>query len=94
MLPAFSHARDVVSLERSLGVFTELDVQRWALHRHWALDIANFTYFHAHFVITVCFMFWLYLRRNNHYYFRNAIFVADGIALSGSRSSRPPRRGC
>jgi PAP2 superfamily len=94
VLPAFSHARDVVSLERSLGVFTELDVQHWALQRHWALDIADFTYFHAHFVITVCFMFWLYLRRNNHYYFiRNAIFVADGIALIGFTifPTAPPR---
>src|SRR5947207_14561410 len=44
VLPAFAHARDVVSLERSLGVFTELDVQHWALHRHWALDVADFTY--------------------------------------------------
>src|SRR6185437_9829782 len=94
VLPAFAHARDVVSLERSLGVFTELDVQHWALHRHWALDIANFTYFHAHFVITVVFMFWLYLRRNKYYYFvRNAVFVADAIALIGFTffPTAPPR---
>jgi hypothetical protein len=94
VLPAFAHARDVVSLERSLGVFTELDVQRWALHRHWALEIADFTYFHAHFVITVAFMFWLYLRRNQHYYFiRNAVFVADAVALIGFTvfPTAPPR---
>lgn len=94
VLPAFAHARDVVSLERSLGVFTELDVQRWALHRHWALEVADFTYFHAHFVITVAFMFWLYLRRNQHYYFiRNAVFVADAIALVGFTvfPTAPPR---
>jgi PAP2 superfamily protein len=94
VLPAFAHARDVVSLERSLGVFNELDVQRWALHRHWALEIADFTYFHAHFVITVAFMFWLYLRRNEHYYFiRNAVFVADAIALVGFTvfPTAPPR---
>jgi PAP2 superfamily len=94
VLPAFAHARDVVSLERSLGIFTELDVQHWALQRHWALDVADFTYFHAHFVITVAFMFWLYLRRNNHYYFiRNAVFVADAIALVGFTifPTAPPR---
>jgi len=94
VLPAFNHARDVVSLERSLGVFTELDVQHWALQRHWALDVADFTYFHAHFVITVAFMFWLYLRRNEHYYFiRNAVFVADAIALVGFTvfPTAPPR---
>ena len=40
------------------------------------------------------FLFWLYLRRNNHYYFiRNAIFVADGIALAGFTlfPAAPPR---
>ena len=91
---AFIHARDLVSFERSIGIFTELDVQHWALHRSWALDIADFTYFHAHFAITVVFLFWLYLRRNRHYYFiRNAIFVADGIALVGFTlfPAAPPR---
>jgi hypothetical protein len=91
---AFIHARDLVSVERSLGIFTELDVQHFALQRPWALDIADFTYFHAHFAITVLFMFWLYLRRNEHYYFvRNAVFVADGIALLGFTffPAAPPR---
>ncbi len=91
---AFIHARDLVSFERSVGIFTELDVQQWALHRSWALDIADFTYFHAHFAVTVVFLFWLYLRRNRHYYFiRNAIFVADGIALAGFTlfPAAPPR---
>jgi PAP2 superfamily len=91
---AFRHAQDMVSLERSMGIFTELDVQRWVLHRPWALSIADFTYFHAHFVITTVFLFWLYLRRNRHYYFiRNAIFVADGIALLGFTffPTAPPR---
>ncbi len=81
---AFAHGRSVISTERSLGIFTELNVQHFALRHTVALDVADFTYFHAHFVITVCFMFWLYLRRNHHYYFvRNAVFVADGIALLG-----------
>jgi PAP2 superfamily len=81
---AFRHAQDMVSAERSLGIFTELRVQHWVLDRPWALSIADFTYFHAHFVITTLFLFWLYLRRNRHYYFiRNAIFAADVIALIG-----------
>ena len=64
------------------------------LHRPWALSIADFTYFHAHFVITTLFMFWLYLRRNRHYYFiRNTIFAADAIALVGFTffPTAPPR---
>ena len=73
---AFVHARDVVSVEKTMGIFTEMDVQRWALSKPWVLDIANLTYFHAHFAVTTLFMFWLYLRRNHHYYFvRNIVFV-------------------
>jgi hypothetical protein len=91
---AFAHARRVVSWEQSLGIFNELDVQQWALQRHWALDVADFTYFHMHFVVTTVFMFWLYFRRNRHYYFiRNAVFVADAIALVGFTlfPTAPPR---
>ena len=81
---AFVHARDVVSVEKSIGIFTELDVQHWALARPWVLDVANITYFHAHFAVTTCFMFWLYLRRNHHYYFvRNIVFSAMALALVG-----------
>jgi hypothetical protein len=81
---AFVHARDVVSVEKSIGIFTELDVQHWALARPGVLDVANITYFHAHFAVTTCFMFWLYLRRNHHYYFvRNIVFSAMALALVG-----------
>ena len=81
---AFVHARDVVSVEKSIGIFTELDVQHWALARPWVLDVANITYFHAHFAVTTCFMFWLYLRRNHYYYFvRNIVFSSMALALIG-----------
>jgi hypothetical protein len=81
---AFVHARDVVSIEKTAGIFTELDVQHWALSKPWVLDVANFTYFHAHFAVTTLFMFWLYLRRNHHYYFvRNIVFSAMALALVG-----------
>ena len=76
------------------GHLQRAPVQQWAIQRHWALDIADFTYFHAHFVVTTVFMFWLYLRRNRHYYFiRNAVFVADAIALVGFTlfPTAPPR---
>jgi PAP2 superfamily protein len=91
---AFTHARDVVDVERATGIFTEVGVQHWTLRHHWALDIANWTYFHAHFGVTVAFMFWLYLRRNHHYYFvRNIVYSAMGIALVGYLiyPTAPPR---
>jgi len=79
---AFVHARDVVSVEQTLGIFSEVHLQRWALGHPDIVSLANLTYFHAHFGVTTLFMFWLYLRRNQHYYFvRNMLFAAMGIAL-------------
>jgi hypothetical protein len=91
---AFVHARDVVSVERTVGIFNEVHVQQWTLSHGWALDLANWTYFHAHFGVTTAFMFWLYLRRNEHYYFiRNIVYSAMAIALIGYLSfpTAPPR---
>ena len=91
---AFVHARDVVSVEKTLGIFNEMDVQHWAISKPWVLDVANLTYFHAHFAVTTLFMFWLYLRRNDHYYFvRNIVFSAMAIALIGYflYPTAPPR---
>lgn len=91
---AFRHARSIVHLEQSLGVFSELDIQHWVLHRPWATSVADYTYFYSYFTVTVLFMFWMYLRRNDYYYFvRNAVFVADGIALLGFvlYPTAPPR---
>jgi membrane-associated phospholipid phosphatase len=94
IVSAFGHARDLVSAERTLGIFSELDVQRFALDHHWALTVANLTYFHAHFAVTVAFLLWAYLRRNEHYTFlRNVVFVSDAIALVGyiAFPTAPPR---
>jgi len=84
LAPAFVHARDVVSVEQWLGIFNEREIQSWALSKPLVLDVANLTYFHAHFGVTTLFLFWLYLRRNSHYYFvRNIVFASMGIALAG-----------
>jgi hypothetical protein len=91
---AFIHAQDIVSLEKTMGIFTEIDVQRFALDHPWVLDVANLTYFHAHFAVTTLFLLWLYMRRNHHYYFvRNIVFAAMAIALVGYffYPTAPPR---
>ena len=91
---AFVHARDVVSVEQTFGFFNEISVQRFALAHPHILDVANLTYFHAHFGVTTVFMFWLYLRRNNYYYFiRNIVFASMLIALAGYMlyPTAPPR---
>ncbi|HXD70300.1 MAG TPA: phosphatase PAP2 family protein [Gaiellales bacterium] len=47
---ALAHAHSVVDTERSLGIFRELSVQRFALHAPGVvLDVANWTYFNAQY---------------------------------------------
>jgi hypothetical protein len=79
---AFSHARSIVSAERSLHLFFEPNVQNWTIHNSWLIHVADFTYVNAHFVITTAFLIWLYFWRNEAFYFvRNMFMVAMGMAL-------------
>ena len=51
-------------------------------------------YLNSHFVITTGFLAWLYLFRNEHFYFvRNMFLVAMGLALVGYAlfPTAPPR---
>ena len=55
---------------------------------------ANWMYVNSHFVITTTFLIWLYLARNDAYYFvRNMFMVAMGLALVGyvAYPTAPPR---
>ena len=92
---AFENARDIISAERSMHLFFEQDFQEWALRdARWIVDGANWMYVNSHFVLTVGFLIWLYLARNEAYYFvRNMFMVAMGIALIGYvvYPTAPPR---
>ena len=77
------------------NLFFEQDFQEWALSdARWIVDGANWMYVNSHFVLTVGFLIWLYLARNEAYYFvRNMFMVAMGIALVGYvvYPTAPPR---
>ena len=92
---AFANAEHVIDLENSLGAFFEPGFQQSLLdHAPWLVDFANFMYLNSHFVITTGFLAWLYLFRNEHFYFvRNMFLVAMGIALVGYAlfPTAPPR---
>ena len=91
---AFSNAQHVIHLERSLGAFFEPGLQQAILSHHWLVDIANFFYLNCHFVLTTAFLVWLYLKRNDNFYFvRNMFLVAMGLALVGYGlfPTAPPR---
>jgi len=91
---AFEHARDIVSLERSLHVFVEPSLQSWAIRTGWLDSVGSWMYLNTHFVVTTCTLAFIYLFRNEHFYFvRNMFMVAMGIALVGYLvyPTAPPR---
>jgi hypothetical protein len=92
---SFQHARDVVGLERGLGLFFEPGLQRLAHdHFRWLVDVANLAYVNFHLFGTTTFLLWLYLRRQDAFPFvRNMFMVAMALALVGYMvyPTAPPR---
>jgi uncharacterized membrane protein YbhN (UPF0104 family) len=92
---AMRHAHSIVSTEQSLGMFHELDLQRWAMGApSVVLDIANWTYFNCQFTISFGFLFWVYLKRNEVFpLVRNIMIAANAIGMLGYvfYPAAPPR---
>src|SRR3984957_12554208 len=84
----------VINLERTLHVFIEPSVQAWALNERWLMDIADWTYLNAHYIVTLGALVFIYLRRNDSFYFvRNMFMIAMLFALVGYAlyPTAPPR---
>jgi hypothetical protein len=91
---AFSNADRLIDIERATGTYFEPGLQAAILGEQWLVDAANWAYMNTHFVITTGFLVWLYLFRNEAYYFvRNMFMVAMGLALVGYTlyPTAPPR---
>ena len=91
---AFEHARALVDAERAMGLFFEPAVQDWAMGQEWLMWACNWMYVNSHFVVTTTFLAWLYLFRNQAYYYvRNMFMVAMGLALAMyvAYPTAPPR---
>jgi membrane-associated phospholipid phosphatase len=91
---AIAHGRQVIDLERSTHTFFEPSLQAFFLPAHWLIDVANQAYLNAQFSIALGFLVWLYLCRNESYYFvRNMFVVSMGLALVGYTlfPTAPPR---
>lgn len=91
---AIIHGQQVIDLERSTHTFFEPSLQEFFLPAHWLIDVANQLYLNAQFSIALGFLVWLYLFRNESYYFvRNMFVVSMGLALIGYTfyPTAPPR---
>jgi hypothetical protein len=91
---AISNSMHIIHFERSIGAFFEPGLQQAFLAHQWIIDLANFMYLNSHFVLTSTFLVWLYVKRNENFYFvRNMFMIAMGLALVGYAlfPAAPPR---
>jgi len=91
---AFAHARDLISLERTLHVFVEPSIQAWASGSHFLILMTSWLYVNAQGTVTIAALVYLYMRRNSSFYFvRNMFMIAMAIALVGYLvfPTAPPR---
>jgi hypothetical protein len=91
---AFAHARDLITLERTLHVFVEPSIQAWASGSHALMAFSSWMYVNAQTTVTVGALIYLYLRHNHSFYFvRNMFMIAMAIALVGYTvfPTAPPR---
>ncbi len=91
---AFAHARELISLERTLHVFVEPSIQAWASGSHVLMDFSSWLYVNAQTTVTIGALAYLYLRHNRNFYFvRNMFMIAMAIALVGYTvfPTAPPR---
>jgi PAP2 superfamily len=91
---AFAHARDLISLERTLHLFVEPSIQAWASSSHTVMLIASWIYVNAQTTVTFGALLYIYLRHNRNFYFvRNMFVIAMAIALVGYAvfPTAPPR---
>jgi membrane-associated phospholipid phosphatase len=91
----FGDATRIINFERTLHVFVEPQIQVWVTgNAHWLLDIADWTYINAHLTVTFGALIFIYLRRNDSFYFvRNVFMISMLIALIGYSvyPTAPPR---
>jgi hypothetical protein len=91
---AFDNARGIISLEQTLGLFVEPSVQTWSMGSELLIDGAAWVYLNAQTTVTLAALAWIYLARNQSFYFvRNMFMGALALALVGYMvyPTAPPR---
>jgi membrane-associated phospholipid phosphatase len=91
---SFSHARDLVETERSLGLLIEPSVQHWAVDTGWPAEVARWGYANLHFKGSCLMLAILYFRyRASFGFVRNAVLAAMAISVIGYAffPTAPPR---
>jgi membrane-associated phospholipid phosphatase len=89
------NARDVITIEKSLGAFFEPSLQHRAIGASHALVVwANSTYWIAEFAVLTVVLCWIYVRHTKRYFVvRNALIATNLIGYVGYifLPTAPPR---
>ncbi|HEV8574607.1 MAG TPA: phosphatase PAP2 family protein [Dehalococcoidia bacterium] len=79
---AVERGTDIVTLERSLGIFWEPHLQRAILDYGWFVDGLNYFYLFGHLPLIAGLAVWLYFwHRPQYLLMRNAFLISGAIAL-------------
>ena len=91
---AVRHARQLVTLERSTGVFIEERMQDAAHAFPGLIELLSISYLTFHLAVTVAVLLWLHRRRSAAFpLIRTTLVIASGLALVGYLvyPTAPPR---
>lgn len=81
---ALDHAREIIRLERAIGLFQEHTIQDWFLGWRWFIQFWNLFYGTFHFVVTAGCIVWLFRRFPQQYVkWRTALAATTALALIG-----------
>ena len=81
---AFDHAKNLIDLQKTLGIYQEQAIQAWALGSRTFIIAANYFYGSLHFIVTGGVMIYLYRKWSDDYpRWRNTVGIATGLALIG-----------
>jgi hypothetical protein len=91
---AFQHAKQLIRLQKTLGIYHELAIHKWARNIEPLIVAANYFYGSLHFVVTIGVAVFLYRKFPDDYpRWRNTLAIATALALIGFRfwPLMPPR---
>lgn len=78
---AFENAKDIISIQDSLGLFFELDLQRWVLDQgDWLIRSFNYVYAYYTQAFLVSMVFLALMAPVRYRYIRRAFFISMAIA--------------
>jgi hypothetical protein len=93
---AQANARELVSVERTLGLDWEIWLQDLVIDHSRLVTLANWVYMYGHWPVIAATLAWLFVRAPDRFYLlRNAMFIsgAIGLVVFALLPVAPPRLG-